>query len=93
MAEIKGIEPIVRKFKPLKSAKTEEELLPWTHWVFEKKYLFLVIDLPLHEQDNLVLMEVKKYAPGQERHFRHLSYADWLVLIEKGAFVETTPKI
>jgi hypothetical protein len=70
------------------------EVHPYTHFKNEKeRRIFLILEPPRSETDDLVLMEVKFYPPGAERTFLKVNFATWQELVEEKKVVEFIPRI
>jgi hypothetical protein len=70
------------------------DVKPWTHWCNKKQArLFLVVDIPLTEDDFVVLMEVKDYTPDEERIFVKILYMQFLKMREKNQLTAYVPQV
>ena len=75
-----------RQPEPPLSVKFPQESLvqPWTMWHNKKeRRIFLIVDIPTHIADNVVLLEFKDYQQGEERIFKKIPFSDWITLTEE----------
>jgi len=70
----------------------EKDIQAWTHWKgVRSKRLFLIVDV---HTDKVILMEVKDYAPGEQRIFEPLLKMDFLLLVnDKKQLEKVNPRI
>ncbi|MCW3125265.1 MAG: hypothetical protein JWO03_923 [Bacteroidetes bacterium] len=68
---------------------------PWTHWAnYKEKRIFLVVDRPVENEGDIVIMEVKEYDPDEKRIFKHIKPVDWMLLTQDGKQLKPyTPRL